>query len=622
MARLAMLIDLTRCIGCDACTVACKQENGTPADVFFARVLNVEAGTYPNVKRVYIPVLCNHCDNPACLKACPNKAIFRRDDGIVLIDQDRCRGTGACVSACPYGNIILQSEDRWYLPDDRAYERDFVRPRLKQNVARKCTFCAQRVDRGLKPACVVACPTTARIFGDVEDAESEISRYVAEQAEATGREAFPLLPECGTEPANLYLGTMAAQDVGTLGGAAEPPIAADEPKPRAGVQGGVVALLALLFLLFSLRGVAQPAGSQALDGAEVYSSSSCAGCHGVTAMGGFGPPLAEFKEPLHKYLSLEEFRKIVRSGKGMMPATPPSELSDAEVAAIHTFAKETKLGPAQIPVAYKVSSLLTTRNVGLIFMVISVVALLLALRVLAYWVDCTGMRQLLPYVGRFGWGRAVGLVVKSLIVDGFLVASLWKKDKFRWAMHGLLIYGFFGLGFADFLMQVVNPTRETLPLTHPLKILPNLSGLLMLAGIVYVRHRYRRDEFIDNGLTLGRDFAFLNILTITLVSGFLVEILRRGGVVEYVLPMYVLHLLSVWVLLVTAPYTRFQHAFVVPVLVALTKLAAAIAESGASLQFLYEPSPGRHHKSERIAAGVMARIDPDFNGKIRLRYYP
>ena len=94
MPRMAMLIDLTRCIGCDACTVACKQENGTPVDTFFARVLNVEVGKYPNVKRVYVPVLCNHCEDAPCLKSCPNKAIIRRDDGIVQRNaQARNSGT-------------------------------------------------------------------------------------------------------------------------------------------------------------------------------------------------------------------------------------------------------------------------------------------------------------------------------------------------------------------------------------------------------------------------------------------------------------------------------------------------------------------------------------------------
>ncbi len=224
MARLSMLIDLTRCIGCDACTVACKQENGTPMDVFFARVLNVEAGRYPDVKRIYIPVLCNHCENPPCLKACPNKAIVKRQDGIVLIDQDRCRGTGACVSACPYGNIILQPSEDWYLNEDEAYEKDYVKPRLTSGVARKCTYCAHRVDEGLDPACVVACPTNARIFGDLDDEGGLLRQYIASEERETGRTPFKLLPEAGTEPSGQYLGTLAAQDVSTLGHAASPEV--------------------------------------------------------------------------------------------------------------------------------------------------------------------------------------------------------------------------------------------------------------------------------------------------------------------------------------------------------------------------------------------------------------
>jgi molybdopterin-containing oxidoreductase family iron-sulfur binding subunit len=221
MARMSMLIDLTRCIGCDACTIACKQENGTPLDTFFARVLNVEVGEYPNVKRVYIPVLCNHCDDAPCLKACPNKAIVRRNDGIVLVDQDRCRGTGACVSSCPYGNIILSKADGWYLKNE-PYEEQYVKPRLHEGVARKCTYCAHRVDEGLNPACVVACPTKARIFGDLDDPESEISEYIVEQLEKTGRSPFHLLPQAGTKPAGCYLGTMAEQNVETTGQAATP----------------------------------------------------------------------------------------------------------------------------------------------------------------------------------------------------------------------------------------------------------------------------------------------------------------------------------------------------------------------------------------------------------------
>lgn len=233
MARYSMLIDLTRCIGCDACTLACKQENGTPVDVFFARVLNVEVGHYPNVKRVYIPVLCNHCEDAPCLKSCPNKAIVRRTDGIVLIDQDRCRGTGACVAACPYGNVYLaRAADDWYLNADEPYERDFVKLRLAPEKARKCTYCAHRVDEGLDPACVVACPTTARIFGDLDDPESVISTYIVDQERSTGRMPFKLLPEKGTNPGGMYLGVMSDQSVATLGEPAPVPLASKGGESR------------------------------------------------------------------------------------------------------------------------------------------------------------------------------------------------------------------------------------------------------------------------------------------------------------------------------------------------------------------------------------------------------
>jgi len=665
-----MLIDLTRCIGCDACTVACKQENGTPVDVFFARVLNIEAGTYPNVKRIYLPVLCNHCDNPACLKACPNKAIFRREDGIVLIDQERCRGTGACVSACPYGNIILTPKDRWYLPEDQPYERDFVKPRLKENVARKCTFCAQRVDQGLEPACVVACPTTARIFGDLEDPESKLSRYIVEQRELTDREPFHLLPEARTEPANIYLGTMAAQEVSTLDSPVEStwqpapaaPAARETPEEVPAQEGALAGsarrfgraagVFLLAALLFTVRASAQTnrlephnhrdtqrlqraSGDSitpsphlpvtrhpAPDTLEIWMDSACAGCHGPTAMGGFGPPLAELSGSLAKYRNIEQFQKIVREGKGMMPATPEKELSDAEVAAIHQFARETKLDPSQIPLSYKVASLFTTRNVGIGFGIISLIALLLAIKVLLYWVDCAGWKPLRPYLRKFGYLRAGWIGLKALIVDGLLVASLWRKSKHRWAMHGLLLYGFLGLGLADMLMSVFNPMRGALPITHPLKLLPNLSGLAVLIGIVYVRIRYNTDEYIDNGLTLGRDYLFLNLLTLTILSGFLVEGLGYAGAIQWVLPTYILHLGVVATLFLSAPFTRLSHAFVVPVLVAITRIVEAIAASGVDLGFSNEPSPGRHHKSERTAAGVMQALDPDFKGKIRLRYYP
>lgn len=615
MARLSMLIDLTRCIGCDACTLACKQENGTPADVFFARVLNVEAGTYPQVQRLYLPVLCNHCVNPACLKACPNKAIFQRDDGIVLIDQERCRGTGACVSACPYGNIILQEKDAWYLPDDRAYERDYVRPRLKENVARKCTFCAQRVDEGLKPACVVACPTHARIFGDLDDPQSELSQYLVDQEEQTGREAFPLLPECGTEPANLYLGPMAQQQVSTLGAAAEPDPIAEPYAGLATLKAAAEKILALLLIALALA-VGPARAQEASASQEAWIASSCAGCHGNAAMGGMGPPLAQTK------LDYARFAAIVRRGKGMMPATPEKELPDSDLQAVHDFAVHAPRDESQVPLAFRISALLTTQNVGIGFAVIGTLSLLLGLKVLIYWLDCAGIHRLWPYLGRLGWAKAAGIALQALIVDGLLVASLWRKSKHRWAMHALMLYGFLGLGLADMLMAIYNPTRATLPNLHPFKLLANGAGVAMLLGLAYVRIRYRKDAYIDNGLTLGRDFAFLNLMTLSLLTGFLTELFGVVGANLWILPMYLVHLSLVAILLLSAPFTRFAHAFIVPALIVLTRLTEAVVAARVGLGFEREPSPGRHHKSERIVAGLLRQVAPEHAENFTIRYYP
>jgi len=619
MARLSMLIDLTRCIGCDACTVACKQENGTPMDVFFARVLNVEAGTYPNVKRLYIPVLCNHCEYPPCLKACPNKAIVQRHDGIVLIDQDRCRGTGACVSACPYGNIILRPEDKWYLNDDEPYESKFVRPRLNANVARKCTYCAHRVDDGLKPACVVACPTTARIFGDLEDAESDISKYIVEQEAATGRTPFKLIPEAGTKPAGMYLGTMAAQDSSTLGNRAG--VERPEPLPKVAARGksGVLATILIFLLGFALLAVAAKAGAQEPAKSDVFSTASCQGCHGMSAMGGLGPPIAQ---PGAHNIDQVKFVDTVRKGKGMMPGTAAKDLSDADVQALYNELQAKPWDETQIPIAFKVGQLLTTKNVAMIFTFVGLFAFFFGTKVWIHWIKLAAPKKLWPAMKKFGVGRSAGVLLKSLVVDGFFVSSLYKSNPKRWLMHGLMLYGFTGLLVADILMQILNPTRADLALTDPLKILPLACGAAVLTGVLYVLFRYKTDEYIDNGVTLGRDFLFVNLLLHVAASGFMTMLINRSASHGYVMPIYLYHLGAVTLLLATAPFTRFMHVWIAPTMVALTRLTAAIAESGVDIGFVREPSPGRHHKSLRIADSVLANVEPEFDGPVRLRYYP
>jgi tetrathionate reductase subunit B len=186
-----MVIDLDRCIGCQACSVACKAEHGVRLGAFRAWVSEKEVRTHSSVTRIFLPRLCNHCDNPPCLDVCPTGATYRRDDGLVAIEKTRCIGCRHCMEACPYGSRYFNATES---PDEGAF------PALTHGTVDKCDFCAHRIDRGVVPACVNTCPSGARIFGDLNEPGGEVQRLVSEDA------ARPLLPEFGTKPFVFYKG--------------------------------------------------------------------------------------------------------------------------------------------------------------------------------------------------------------------------------------------------------------------------------------------------------------------------------------------------------------------------------------------------------------------------------
>jgi Fe-S-cluster-containing dehydrogenase component/formate-dependent nitrite reductase membrane component NrfD len=172
-------IDQRTCIGCHACTVACKTEHEVPVGQFRTWLKYVEKGEFPATTREFAVMRCNHCTDAPCVKICPTKALYKRDDGIVDFDRDRCIGCKSCMQGCPYDAI--------YIDEDTS-------------TAAKCNFCAHRVDDGLEPACVVVCPTHSIWVGDLDDPTSGISRLV------NGNPTSVRSPEQNTGPNVFYLG--------------------------------------------------------------------------------------------------------------------------------------------------------------------------------------------------------------------------------------------------------------------------------------------------------------------------------------------------------------------------------------------------------------------------------
>lgn len=182
MARYGMVIDLKTCIGCGACVAACSEENSLQLGVEVplgarTHIEKIELGKFPNTRWIFYHSICRHCEDAPCVSVCPTGASYKTEDGIVLVDHEKCIGCKYCMVACPYNARYINVELR--TPD-------------------KCTFCVHRVKEGLEPACVAACPTHSRMFGDLDDPNSEVAKLVFSGAVPAGAEH-------GTKPKVYYI---------------------------------------------------------------------------------------------------------------------------------------------------------------------------------------------------------------------------------------------------------------------------------------------------------------------------------------------------------------------------------------------------------------------------------
>jgi molybdopterin-containing oxidoreductase family iron-sulfur binding subunit len=230
--RYAMVVDVSKCIGCRACAIACKSNNNLPDGVWYNRVittgkdpdaallavggitdvaadsdiaqgsgglLDVASGSYPDdLAFGFLPAACQHCGRPLCVEACEAEATWKdMETGIVVIDNEKCIGCRSCIDACPYNARI-------FVEGEPSFQADFAfgdgdAPSHIANTTEKCTFCKNRIDRGAMPACMELCLARCRFWGDLDDPDSEVSKYIA------GKQTFQLLEDQGTGPTTIYV---------------------------------------------------------------------------------------------------------------------------------------------------------------------------------------------------------------------------------------------------------------------------------------------------------------------------------------------------------------------------------------------------------------------------------
>jgi Fe-S-cluster-containing dehydrogenase component/formate-dependent nitrite reductase membrane component NrfD len=399
--RYAFVIDQGRCIGCHACSVACKAEHDVPLGDYRTWVKYVEKGAFPDVRRFFTVLRCNHCEAAPCVEICPTTALYRRDDGIVDFDKDACIGCKACMQACPY--------DALYIHPDRG-------------TAEKCNFCSHRIEVGLEPPCATVCPAEAILVGDLDDPTTRVAQIVATQKVDVRK------PEKGTMPKVFYvdgepraLVPGASSPAGGYMWADRGPTAGAATEARRGPRGNG-----------ATTGGTGPGGGAAPDARGAGASGGHPGEPPAAWLGSDLPPPA-FAQAMHAddYPDAEFFRGV---WAGLAPARTTYDVAHAR------------------PWGWKVSGYLWTKSIAAGAFLAAALAPWLGL--FAEPITSLG----LPLIGLVFLGLTTALLVGDLKRPERFLSILWRPNWSSWLARGaFVLVAFGGLGAAWLLAAWAAP---------------------------------------------------------------------------------------------------------------------------------------------------------------------
>jgi hypothetical protein len=297
-----------------------------------------------------------------------------------------------------------------------------------------------------------------------------------------------------------------------------------------------------------------------------------------------------------------------------MPAFAKTSISDADLAAIYSTLELARPTAGNVPLSYRISEVLTVRRVTVGLLLFVLISIILALWVTEQWVTRASGSSIWHALPRIGYQRAFSVGMRGLICDGFLAGWLFRRNKWSWLFHEVLLYGVPVFALVAVVLGGYDTARTDLTWSSPMMLVPATMAFAILVAALFVRNQYVRRRDFDTDAQFGLDYLFLDLLVLAILAGFLADGARRLGDVSWVQPTRLVHLALVATLLLSAPWTSFTHALVLPVLAGLARVREAL-ESGTR----WEPQGKAPADAAPVSLSgpVLSGMDPELRRRIR-----